>query len=40
MTPVHGHRHGTAPLRDGLEDWEGARISSIPQVLDLVALAG
>jgi putative hydrolase of the HAD superfamily len=40
MTPVLVHRSGNAPLRDGLEDWEGARISSIPQVLDLVALAG
>jgi putative hydrolase of the HAD superfamily len=37
MTPVLVQHNGDAPLWDGLEDWDGARITSIPQVLDLVA---
>jgi len=40
MTPVLVHHNGDAPLWDGLEGWEGVRITSIPQVLDLVARAG
>ena len=39
MTPVLVTHDGHAPLWDGLEDWDGARIASIPQVLDLVARA-
>jgi putative hydrolase of the HAD superfamily len=37
MTPVLVHPDGTAPRWDGLEDWRGERITSIPRVLDLVA---
>ena len=32
MTPVLVHRNGNAPLHDGLEDWGGARISSMRRV--------
>jgi putative hydrolase of the HAD superfamily len=35
MRPVLIHRPGEAPFWDGLEDWEGLRITSIPEVLDL-----
>ncbi len=37
MTPVVIHPPGEQPPWDGLEDWSGLRITSIPQVLDLVA---
>jgi putative hydrolase of the HAD superfamily len=37
MTPVLIHPPGEEPRWDGLEDWSGRRITSIPQVLDLVA---
>ena len=37
MTPVLIHPGGAAPRWHGLEDWNGLRITSIPQVLDLVA---
>jgi putative hydrolase of the HAD superfamily len=36
MTPVLLEREG-APLWDGLGEWSGLRVSSIPQVLSLVA---
>jgi putative hydrolase of the HAD superfamily len=36
MTPVLIHRDGEDPPWDGLRDWDGLRITSIPQVLDLV----
>jgi putative hydrolase of the HAD superfamily len=36
MTPVLVHPPGEAPVWDGLESWSGLRITSIPQVLDLV----
>ena len=37
MTPVLVHPDGTQPRWDGLGQWQGLRITSIPQVLDLVA---
>ena len=37
MTPVLIHPPGQQPPWDGLEDWSGLRITSIPQVLGLVA---
>jgi putative hydrolase of the HAD superfamily len=37
MTPVLVQHNGAAPLWDGLENWDGERITSIPQILDLVA---
>jgi putative hydrolase of the HAD superfamily len=37
MTPVLVHPQGEDPHWDGLGDWTGLRITSIPQVLDLVA---
>jgi putative hydrolase of the HAD superfamily len=37
MTPVLIHSEGVDPPWDGLQDWDGLRITSIPQVLDLVA---
>ena len=37
MTPVLIHPDGTAPRWQGLDDWNGLRITSIPQVLELVA---
>jgi putative hydrolase of the HAD superfamily len=37
MRPVLIHPAGETPLWDGLADWDGLRITSIPQVLDLVA---
>jgi hypothetical protein len=37
MTPVLVQPDGEVPPRDGLEDWRGRRISSIPEVLQLVA---
>jgi putative hydrolase of the HAD superfamily len=36
MRPVLIHPAGETPLWDGLADWDGLRITSIPQVLDLV----
>jgi putative hydrolase of the HAD superfamily len=36
MTPVLIHEVGQDPVWDGLRDWRGARITSIPQVLDLL----
>lgn len=40
MTPVLVRHDGDAPLWGGLEDWDGASVGSIPEVLDLVARAG
>lgn len=37
MTPVLVHPHGEDPRWDGLADWAGLRIDTIPRVLDLVA---
>jgi putative hydrolase of the HAD superfamily len=37
MTPVLIHRAGEAPPWDGLRDWQGLRVTSIPEVLELVA---
>lgn len=37
LTPVLVQRDGEAPRWDGLRDWNGLRIASIPEVLDLVA---
>jgi HAD superfamily hydrolase (TIGR01509 family) len=37
MTPVLIHRAGEAPPWDGLRDWPGLRVTSIPEVLALVA---
>ncbi len=37
MTPVLIHPPGGQAPWDGLEDWSGLRITSIPQVLDLIA---
>jgi putative hydrolase of the HAD superfamily len=37
MTPVLIHRAGEDPAWDGLRDWAGMRITSIPEVLELVA---
>lgn len=39
MTAVLVQHNPDGPLWDGLEDWDGERISSIPQVLELVARA-
>ena len=36
MTPVLIHEEGQDPVWDGLRDWRGARITSVPQVLDLL----
>jgi putative hydrolase of the HAD superfamily len=36
MTPVLIHEEGQDPVWDGLRGWRGARITSIPQVLDLL----
>ena len=36
MTPVLIHREGQDPYWENLRDWDGLRITSIPQVLDLV----
>jgi putative hydrolase of the HAD superfamily len=36
MRPVLIHPEGEDPRWDGLHDWSGLRITSIPQVLDLV----
>lgn len=36
MTPVLFHPPGQAPAWDGLESWNGLRITSIPQVLELL----
>jgi putative hydrolase of the HAD superfamily len=36
MTPVLIHRDGQEPYWENVRDWEGHRITSIPQVLDLV----
>jgi putative hydrolase of the HAD superfamily len=37
MTPVLIHRAGEDPAWDGLREWAGMRITSIPEVLELVA---
>ena len=37
MTPVLIHPPGEQPPWDGLQSWSGLRITSIPQVLDLLA---
>jgi putative hydrolase of the HAD superfamily len=37
MTPVLIHREGEDPPWENLRDWDGYRITSIPQVLELVA---
>jgi HAD superfamily hydrolase (TIGR01509 family) len=37
MTPVLIHQTGEAPPWDGLRDWQGLRVTSIPEVLELVA---
>lgn len=36
MTPVLFHPEGQGPLWDGLRGWTGLRVTSIPQVLDLL----
>jgi putative hydrolase of the HAD superfamily len=36
MTPVLIHREGQDPFWENLRDWDGLRITSIPQVLELV----
>jgi putative hydrolase of the HAD superfamily len=36
MTPVLIHREGEDPYWEDLRDWNGLRITSIPQVLDLL----
>lgn len=36
MTPVLIHREGQEPYWENLRDWDGLRITSIPQVLDLL----
>ena len=36
MTPILVHRPGEAPRWEGLADWAGPRITSIPQVVALV----
>jgi FMN phosphatase YigB (HAD superfamily) len=35
MTPVLIHRDGHDPFWEDLRDWDGPRITSIPQVLEL-----
>jgi putative hydrolase of the HAD superfamily len=37
MTPVLIHPPGEQPVWDGLANWDGLRITAIPQVLELVA---
>jgi putative hydrolase of the HAD superfamily len=37
MTPVLIHRAGEEPEWDGLREWPGLRVTSIPEVLELVA---
>jgi putative hydrolase of the HAD superfamily len=37
MTPVLIHRDGQEPYWEDVRDWDGHRITAIPQVLDLVA---
>jgi putative hydrolase of the HAD superfamily len=37
MTPVLIHRDGQEPYWEDVRDWDGQRITAIPQVLDLVA---
>jgi putative hydrolase of the HAD superfamily len=37
MTPVLIHRDGQEPYWESVRDWDGQRITSIPQVLELVA---
>jgi len=36
MTPVLIHTAGQDPAWEGLRDWSGLRITSIPQVLELL----
>jgi putative hydrolase of the HAD superfamily len=36
MTPVLIHRDGQEPFWEDLRDWDGPRVTSLPQVLDLV----
>jgi len=36
MDAILIHREGDGPIWSGLDDWDGARISSIPGVLDLL----
>jgi putative hydrolase of the HAD superfamily len=36
MTPVLVHRQGEEPVWEGVRDWAGLRITSIPQMLDVV----
>jgi putative hydrolase of the HAD superfamily len=36
MTPVLIHRDGAEPRWDEVRDWDGLRVTSIPQVLELV----
>jgi putative hydrolase of the HAD superfamily len=36
MTPVLIHRDGREPVWDNLRDWDGHRVTSLAQVLDLV----
>jgi len=36
MTPVLIHAEGKDPIWDGLRNWDGPRITSLPQVLELV----
>ncbi|HEU5263879.1 MAG TPA: HAD-IA family hydrolase [Gaiellaceae bacterium] len=36
MTPVLFDPDGSLPVRNGVQDWVGLRITAIPQVLDLV----
>lgn len=36
MTPVLIHRRGEEPRWDGLRDWKGLRVTSVPEVLELV----
>lgn len=37
MTPVLIHRDGSEPIWETVRDWDGLRITSLPQVLELVA---
>ena len=37
MTPVLVRHNEEGPLWDGLENWDGRRITSIPQILELVS---
>jgi hypothetical protein len=36
MTPVLLLANGSEPAWDGLRDWTGRRIATIPEILDLV----